>query len=191
MSNYEATRYDFDGANITGIEGLNTGLIVPWSKNDVPSGFLDCNGAAVSRSTYANLFSVIGTNYGIGDGSTTFNVPDLTDRTCVGKSPTKSQFTTGGANTVTTTGSLSGSSGNTTLTTAELPVHNHPSPGGRASSIAPQQGNNPSSGKMTDTTTTGSSGSDGAHSHSFTGSFTGGADSVLQPYLTIKYIIKT
>ena len=42
-----------------------------------PSGYLKCNGAAVSRTTYADLFAIIGTTHGAGDGSTTFNVPDL------------------------------------------------------------------------------------------------------------------
>jgi hypothetical protein len=51
MSNYEATKYDFNGANLTGIEGIPTATIVPWSDSSVPSGFLECNGAAVSRST--------------------------------------------------------------------------------------------------------------------------------------------
>ena len=43
----------------------------------VPSGYLECNGAAVSRTTYAALFAIIGTNYGTGNGSSTFNLPDL------------------------------------------------------------------------------------------------------------------
>ena len=53
MSNYEATKYDFSGANLTGIEGIPTATIVPWSSASVPTGFLECNGQAVSRSTYA------------------------------------------------------------------------------------------------------------------------------------------
>ena len=53
-----------------------TGGMLLWHSNvAIPSGFLVCNGQAISRSTYANLFSVIGTSYGAGDGSTTFNVP--------------------------------------------------------------------------------------------------------------------
>ena len=67
MSNYEATKYDFDGANLTGIEGIPTATIVPWSDSSVPSGFLECNGAAVSsQSTYAALFAIVGTTYGAG-----------------------------------------------------------------------------------------------------------------------------
>jgi len=58
------------------------GMIVPYSGVDstVPSGWLFCNGQAISRSTYASLFSVIATTYGVGDGSSTFNVPDLRGR---------------------------------------------------------------------------------------------------------------
>lgn len=48
--------------------------------NSVPEGWLRCNGAAVSRTTYAALFAVIGTKYGSGDGSTTFNLPNLHHR---------------------------------------------------------------------------------------------------------------
>ena len=65
MSNYEATKYDYDGANLTGIQGLATGTIVPWTDTSLPSGFLECNGAAVSRSTYAALFAVVSTTYGL------------------------------------------------------------------------------------------------------------------------------
>lgn len=54
-----------------------TGAVTAWSTNTAPSGYLICNGAAVSRTTYAALFAVIGGTYGPGDGSTTFNLPDL------------------------------------------------------------------------------------------------------------------
>ncbi len=53
------------------------GAIKPWTKAAAPAGYLLCNGAAVSRSTYAELFAVVSTTYGSGDGSTTFNVPQL------------------------------------------------------------------------------------------------------------------
>lgn len=55
-----------------------TGCIAHF--HSVPDGWLLCNGAAVSRTTYANLFAVIGTKYGTGDGSTTFNLPNLAGR---------------------------------------------------------------------------------------------------------------
>jgi microcystin-dependent protein len=109
MANYEATRYDFDGANLTNIEGINTGIIVPWTDTSVPAGFLECDGSAVSRSTYADLFAVIGTTYGAGNGSTTFDLPDLQDNVLLGKSNNKALASTGGANTVSATGNVAGS----------------------------------------------------------------------------------
>ena len=54
-----------------------TGGIIDFASSTAPSGFLECNGAAVSRTTYSALFTVIGTTFGSGDGSTTFNLPDL------------------------------------------------------------------------------------------------------------------
>lgn len=60
---------------------IPTGLILPYGGTTAPNGFLMCDGTAVSRTTYADLFSVIGTAFGSGDGSTTFNLPDYRDRT--------------------------------------------------------------------------------------------------------------
>lgn len=53
-----------------------TGFIMAWPSEKIPDGFLPCNGAEISRTTYKNLFDVIGTKYGQGDGSTTFNLPN-------------------------------------------------------------------------------------------------------------------
>ena len=58
--------------------------ILPYGGTTAPSGYLMCNGQAVSRTTYSALFSVIGTAYGSGDGSTTFNLPDYADRVAQG-----------------------------------------------------------------------------------------------------------
>jgi phage-related tail fiber protein len=57
--------------------GIPTGQIIHVALSSAPTGYLKANGAAVSRSTYAALFAAIGTTFGAGDGSTTFNVPDL------------------------------------------------------------------------------------------------------------------
>ena len=57
--------------------GLPIGSVIPFAGGSGPSGFLLCNGQSVSRITYSALFAVIGTIYGAGDGSTTFNVPDM------------------------------------------------------------------------------------------------------------------
>jgi microcystin-dependent protein len=55
---------------------LPAGVVFPYAGNTAPSSYLLCDGSAVSRTTYAALFAAIGTNYGSGDGSTTFNLPD-------------------------------------------------------------------------------------------------------------------
>ncbi len=60
------------------------GAIIPYGGSTAPDGFLLCQGQAVSRTTYAELFAVIGTSFGSGDGSTTFNVPDLREATTKG-----------------------------------------------------------------------------------------------------------
>ena len=59
---------------------LPTGSIIPFAGSNIPAGYLLCNGVAVSRTSYAALFGVISTLYGTGDGTTTFNLPDLRDR---------------------------------------------------------------------------------------------------------------
>jgi microcystin-dependent protein len=190
MSNYEATRYDFSGANLTGIEGIPTATIVPWSDTSAPSGFLECNGTAVSRTTYSALFAVVGTTYGAGDGSTTFNLPDLQDNVAIGKSGTKAVGSTGGANTVTSTGNVAGSTANATLSTAQLASHSHNGGGNAMSAFSgAPAGENPNRGF--NASTTGSAGSGGGHSHNMSANFAGDATSVVQPYLTIMYIIKT
>ena len=56
---------------------IPTGMIAPFPTSGVPTGWLECNGSAVSRTTYADLFALISDDYGNGDGSTTFNLPDL------------------------------------------------------------------------------------------------------------------
>jgi len=56
---------------------VNAGYVLPFATSSVPSGYLECNGSALSRTVYADLFAIIGTTYGAGDGSTTFNIPDL------------------------------------------------------------------------------------------------------------------
>jgi len=193
MANYEATKYDFSGASLTGIEGVNTGLIVPWSSASTPSGFLDCDGVAVSRTTYSALFAVISTTYGVGDGTTTFNVPDLTDKTIIGKSPTKALASTGGANTVAATGSVGGSLANTTLVVPTIVSHNHPMrmTGGGGMSAASCNPDTQSCGPSGVGQGSGATGGGGAHSHPVAATFTGDSLSVLQPYVTTKYIIKT
>jgi len=69
---------ELDGATITSIPvEVPSGAVMTFAMNTAPTGWLKANGAAVSRTTYAALFTAIGTTFGVGDGSTTFNLPDL------------------------------------------------------------------------------------------------------------------
>ena len=77
--------------------GLHTGMIVPYTASTPPAGWLKCDGSAISRTTYSTLFSIIGTVYGSGDGSTTFNIPNLLDRVPIGYSSTYTLGATGGS----------------------------------------------------------------------------------------------
>lgn len=65
--------------------GVPTGVVLDFGGTSAPTGYLMCYGQAVSRTTYAALFAVVGTTYGVGDGSTTFNVPDIRGRVTAGK----------------------------------------------------------------------------------------------------------
>lgn len=88
-----------------------------WSTNTVPDGYLICDGSAVSRTTYAELFGVIGTTYGAGNGSTTFNLPNYKGKVGVGKNSADTDFSTIGK---------TGGEKEHTLTVEEMPSHAHP-----------------------------------------------------------------
>lgn len=98
----------------TAESSLPAGTMVQWAGASAPANWLLCDGTAVSRTTYATLFAAIGTAYGTGDGSTTFNLPDLRGRVPVGKNGGSfgTLGATGGAETV-------------TLTEAQMPSHTH------------------------------------------------------------------
>lgn len=92
------------------------GLISPFAGSSAPAGWLLCNGSAVSRTTYAELFAAIGASYGAGDGATTFNLPDCRGRFLFGLDPNDSPYNAlnykAGAHTV-------------TLALDEIPSHTH------------------------------------------------------------------
>ena len=80
IGTFSANQETDETINIVVPDALPTGSYIQFAGSQAPAGFLVCNGGAISRTTYSALFAVIGTTYGSGDGSTTFNLPDLTDR---------------------------------------------------------------------------------------------------------------
>lgn len=96
--------------------GVPSGSITMFAAAAAPDGWLLCQGQAVSREDYSVLFGIIGTAYGVGDGSTTFNLPDLRGNVPVGLKSTDADFDalgeTGGVKTH-------------TLTSAQMPAHTH------------------------------------------------------------------
>lgn len=96
---------------------LPTGSVVPFAGSTAPSGFLLCQGQAVSRSTYSALYAVLGNTYGAGDNSTTFNLPDMRGRVPmgVGQGPSLTNRALGAKDGVESV----------SLTQAQMPVHTH------------------------------------------------------------------
>ncbi len=155
-----------------------TGAVSMWVTGTAPTGWLLCQGQAVSRTTYATLFGVISTTYGVGDNSTTFNLPDLRGRVPMGAGTGRNVADSANL-TARTLGTKVSDAETVTLTTAEMPAHTHDlSPGqivgtgsGGTNAYSPL-GNNP----QTATTIT-STGGGGAHNNT-------------QPSTVINFIIK-
>ena len=205
------------------------GAIKPWTKTTAPAGYLLCNGAAVSRSTYADLFAVVSTTYGAGDGSTTFNIPQLQGKVPQGyDGNTYNLAGTGGANTVTVAltnnqaasststqaVTVTGSISNTSITTAQMPSHQHQGKfqGNVHDGFAPSSTYQPSgavgmSSRTQRYANTGwmqNEGSGTGHNHShtlsgtltgnvttnLTGSVTAAGTNAFQPFVVVNYIIK-
>ena len=148
------------------------GSLIMYAGSSAPTGWLLCNGAAISRSTYADLYTAIGTAYGAGDGSSTFTLPDLRGRMPLGLD----NMGGASANTVTNAqaDALNGKAGTEThaLSSAEMPTHT-------IYSSSNMQGIGTTAGQYSlvgsiNTTTIGS----------------GTAHNNMPPYLALNYIIK-
>ena len=127
LDNFEG----YDGAQWSVIGGAPPGAVFHFAMTSAPSGFLKANGAAVSRTTFAALFAVIGTTFGAGDGSTTFNLPDARGRVFVSPDESAGRVT----NFSTTLGDTGGADQHQ-LTVSEMPSHNHTYRPGRANNTA-------------------------------------------------------
>ena len=120
MTKYKIQFKDAEGnlyyPNTLNSEALPIGTMIPYSSEVIPNGFLPCNGSEVSRTEYKDLFAVIGTSYGAGDGSTTFNLPNKKGRISVGLDSSQTEFNTIGKR-----------DGEKThqLTIEEMPSHDH------------------------------------------------------------------
>jgi microcystin-dependent protein len=174
-----------------------TGVIVEYGGSAAPTGWLLCDGTAINRTTYAKLFAVIGTTYGVGDNSTTFNVPDRRGRFGTGANATFPRGTVGGTFTT----------GGTALTVGQLPSHTHTGTTGVAgdhihtgSTLGPLTPG--ISGPGTTEEGAGSPnypvismGTTGNHTHAFTTDTTGSGQvhthAYTPPYVASNYIIKT
>lgn len=163
----EAIEEGGGGGGVSG-DTLPVGSILAYSSTTIPTNWLLCDGRAISRTEYALLFSIIGTTYGVGDGSTTFNLPNLKGRVPVGVDSSQTEFDTLGE---------TGGEKTHTLTVEEMPSHNHQV----ARATSGQDG-----------------GSDWNIQNASTGiaqwytTSTGGGQphNILQPYQTTNYIIK-
>jgi microcystin-dependent protein len=107
------------------------GTVFPFAGSTAPTGWLLAFGQAVSRTTYSKLFTAISTTYGSGDGSTTFNLPDMRGRVVAGKDDMGGSAASRLTSTVLTASNTLGATGGTQthiLTTAEIPSHQHTLP---------------------------------------------------------------
>lgn len=146
-------------------------LIWPASINDLPVSYRRCNGQALSRTVYEDLFELIGTIYGSGDGSTSFNLPNLSTRVVTGQSDSDTQFDQIGE---------TGGSKTHLLTTNEMPAHTH--------DIRYRSGDTSGSGVISASGQSGSSSGTVTNGASSRGG--GQAHNNLQPYMVMNYVMR-
>lgn len=192
----------------SGASGVPSGAISLYGGSTEPSGWLFCYGQAINRTTYSDLFTVIATTYGSGDGSTTFNLPDCRGRGLFGKD----NMGGSSANRITTAGSAidgntlgaTGGSQTVILTTNQMPAHTHSgttdSNGAHTHGFALNYSSqDTASGTNVNTTSAnigtlpGATDSNGVHTHPFTTGSTGSdaAHNNMTPAIILNVIIKT
>lgn len=155
-----------------GNNSLPAGVVLPYAATTAPSGYLVCQGQAISRTTYSALYASIGTTYGAGDGSTTFNIPDMRNNVIAGYNTGQPEFSSMGKK---------GGEITHTLTSGEMPAHTH--------NIQGNGGGGSSSGYWNNIFANTGGGNTGTQN--YTDAQGGGAaHNNLQPYITLNYIIK-
>jgi microcystin-dependent protein len=152
----------FVAGRISGGEGTPIGSLTAYAGASAPAGWLICDGSAISRTTYARLFAVLGTTYGAGNGTTTFNIPDLRGKFAMGVSGSHVIGSSGGAETV-------------TLSSGQLPAHSHSIPEAAGTTTVAS-----GAGATVANSTAGSTGSVGS----------GSSVSILNPYVAMPHIIR-
>ena len=174
------------------------GAIVMYGAATAPTGYLLCDGSNISRSTYADLFSAIGTTYGSGDGSLTFGIPNLQSRFPIGYDGGSSYALAGTGGATTASYTPAGTNSGTSLTEAQIPSHTHdtwgsgwPTGSWTGGTGTTQSSVTQGSGSLVSTSTlrTLATGSGTTHTHTFAGS--AATIATLSPYLVVNYIIKT
>ena len=175
----------WNGTAWQGAVSAPAGAIEAYAGSTAPTGWLLSFGQAVSRTTYANLFAVISTTYGSGDGSTTFNLPDMRGRAVAGKDDMGGTAASRLTSTVLTASNTLGATGGTqthTLTAAQsgVPAHTHTFAIGNVSNFTGIVGSTGHGGTVRDTGTTDNN----------TAANASQAHPITQPTIVLNYIIK-
>ena len=176
----------WNGSSWQGAISAPSGTVDMFAGSTAPTGWLLCYGQAVSRTTYADLFAAISTTYGTGDGSTTFNLPDLRGRVAAGKDDMGGSAASRLTSTTITSGATTlGNNGGAqthTLTASQMPSHTHTTESAYGGAANASRLNNAASGGSGTSSfsyfNTSSAGSDTAHNN-------------VQPTIILNYIIKT
>lgn len=164
------------------IKDFPTGIVKAYAGSSAPAGYLLCDGSAVSRTTYDVLFALIGTTYGAGDGSTTFNVPNIKGKIIVGKDSSDADVDT-----------LGETGGAKTINIAHTHTHSH------THSISATSGGPSASSQSSNDVTNNFSNNGHTHTISVTSGNASASSSdsqlsatqtILIPYITMNYIIK-
>ena len=175
----------WNGSAWQGAVSAPAGAIEAYAGSTAPTGWLLSFGQAVSRTTYANLFAVISTTYGSGDGSTTFNLPDMRGRAVAGVDNMGGTAASRLTSTVLTASNTLGATGGTqthTLTAAQsgVPAHSHPISVANVSNFTGIIGSTGHGGTVTYTASTDNNTAANASS----------AHPITQPTIVLNYIIK-